>query len=139
MGFLVALIKLGIKWAPKSIVLKIANYKLKGIAEVKDYVVDLDARTVYANTLLYGETEAIEVWAEHFGIILENGAYKFILQTARSNKPWLNNSFAFVLGKAFPIPVIPQLAPFMPLAYALLKVELELPEQKVVTAIEAKS
>ncbi|MCX7085432.1 MAG: hypothetical protein NTY69_07810 [Methylococcales bacterium] len=68
-----------------------------------------------------------------------DSAYKFILQTARSNKPWLNNSFAFVLGKAFPIPVIPQLAPFMPLAYALLKVELELPEQKVVTAIEAKS
>ena len=138
MGFLVALIKLGVKWAPKSIVLWAVNLKLKGIAEVKDYAVDLDARTVYANTLLFGETEAIEVRAEQFGIILDNGAYKFILQKVNSNKPWLNNTFAFVLGKAFPIPVIPQLAPFMPLAYALLKIELELPEQKVVAAIAAK-
>ncbi len=138
MGFLVALIKLGIKWAPKSIVLWAVNLKLKGIAEVKDYAVDLDARTVYANTLLYGETEAIEVQAEQFGIILDNGAYKFILQKVSSNKPWLNNTFAFVLGKAFPIPVIPQLAPFMPLAYALLKIELELPEQAVVAAIAVK-
>lgn len=139
MGILVALIKLGIKWAPKSIVLWLANYKLKGIAEVKDYAVDLDARTVYANTLLYGETEAIEVRAEQFGIVLDNGAYKFILQKAQSNKPWLNNTFAFVLGKAIAIPLIPQLTPFMPLAYALLKIELELPDQKVVAAIEAKS
>ncbi len=139
MGILVALIKLGIKWAPKSIVLWVANYKLKGIAEVKDYAVDLDARTVYANTLLYGETEAIEVRAEQFGIVLDNGAYKFILQKAQSNKPWLNNTFAFVLGKAIAIPLIPQLTPFMPLAYALLKIELELPDQKVVAAIEAKS
>ena len=139
MGILVALIKLGIKWAPKSIVLWVANYKLKGIAEVKDYAVDLDARTVYANTLLYGETEAIEVRAEQFGIVLDNGAYKFILQKAQSNKPWLNNTFAFVLGKAIAIPLIPQLTPFMPLAYALLKIELKLPDQKVVAAIEAKS
>ena len=139
MGFLVALIKLGIKWAPKSIVLWVVNYKLKGIAEVKDYALDLEARTVYANTLLYGETEAIEVRAEQFGIILEAGAYKFILQKAESNKPWLTNSFAFVLGKVLPIPVIPLLAPFMPLAYALLKIELELPEPKVVAVIEAKN
>jgi len=133
MRFLIALIKLGVKWAPKSMVLRVANFKLKGIAEIKDYAVDLDTREVYACTLLYGETEAIEVWAEQFGIILENGAYKFILQKAHSNKPWLSNSFIFVLGKAFPIPVIPQLARFMPLAYELLKVELELPEQKVIT------
>ncbi len=138
MGFLVALIKLGIKWAPKSIVLWVANYKLKGITEVKDYAVDLETRTVYANILLYGESEAIEVKAEQFGIILDNGAYKFILQKAHSNKPWLNNTFAFVLGKAIAIPVIPQLTPFMPLAYALLKIELELPEQKIVAVIEAK-
>ena len=137
MRFLIAVIKLGVKWAPKSIVLKVANFKLKGIAEVHDYAVDLDARTVYANTLLYGETEAIEVWAEQFGIILENGAYKFILQQAHSNKPWLNNSFAFVLGKAFPIPVVPKLARFMPLAYALLKVEVALPEQKQIAAGDA--
>ena len=71
MGFLVALIKLGIKWAPKSIVLWVANYKLKGITEVKDYAVDLETRTVYANILLYGESEAIEVKAEQFGIILD--------------------------------------------------------------------
>ncbi len=137
MRFLIAVIKLGVKWTPKSIVLKVANIKLKGIAEIKDYAVDLDARTVYANTLLSGETEAIEVWAEQFGIILDNGSYKFVLQQAHSNKAWLNNSFAFVLGKAFPIPVVPKLARFMPLAYELLKVEQALPGQKKIAAGDA--
>lgn len=132
---LVWLIKLAIKWAPKKIVMRVANYKLKGLADVKDYAVDLDAKTAYAHIHLYGEAESIEVWVENFGILLEGNSYTFILHQAKSNKPWLNNSFAFVLGKAWKIPVIPQLTPFMPLAYALLK--LEIPVQKVVGYIES--
>ncbi len=133
-NILVGLIKLAIKWAPKKIVLRVANYKLKGIADVKDYAVDLDAKTAYAHIHLYGEVESIEVWLENFGIIIDEEAYKFILQQARSNKPWLNNSFAFILGKAWKIPVIPQLTPFMPLAYALLK--LDIPALNVTGYIE---
>ena len=133
-NILVRLIKLAIKWAPKNIVMRVANYKLKGIADVKDYAVDLDAKTAYAHIHLYGEAESIEVWVENFGILIDKDSYKFILQQAKSNKPWLNNSFAFVLGKAWKIPVIPQLTPFMPLAYALLKIEI--PAQKVTGYIE---
>jgi hypothetical protein len=37
-----------------------ANRMLKGIAELTDYRINLDARTAYVQTLLYGEAEAIE-------------------------------------------------------------------------------
>ena len=129
MNYLVSLIKIAIKWTPKMMILWVANYKLKVIAEVKDFNLDLDARKVYVHTQLFGEADSIEVWAENFAIIIDQDTYKFILQLAKSNKPWLSNTFALIVGKAWPIPTIPQLAPFMPLAYALLKAES--PVQKI--------
>jgi hypothetical protein len=118
-------------------ILWVANYKLKGIAEVKDFNLDLDARKVYVHTQLFGEADSIEVWAENFAIIIDQDTYKFILQLAKSNKPWLSNTFALIVGKAWPIPTIPQLAPFMPLAYALLKAES--PVQKISGYIDGDS
>ena len=121
MNYLVSLIKIAIKWAPKTMILWLANYKLKGIAEVKDFNLDLDKRKIYVHTQLFGEADSIEVWAENFAIIIDQDTYKFILQHAQSNKPWLTNTFALIVGRALPIPALPQLSPFMPLAYALLK------------------
>jgi hypothetical protein len=137
MNYLVSLIKIAIKWTPKMMILWVANYKLKGIAEVKDFNLDLDARKVYVHTQLFGEADSIEVWAENFAIIIDQDTYKFILQLAKSNKPWLSNTFALIVGKAWPIPKIPQLAPFMPLAYALLKAES--PVQKISGYIDGDS
>ena len=123
MNFLTGLIKIAIKWTPKVIILWVVNYKLKGIAEVKDFDLELDERKVYVHTQLFGEVESIEVWIENFGMIIDEDNYKFILQHARSNKPWLNNTLALMVGKAWKIPVIPQLTTYMPLAYSLLKFE----------------
>ena len=123
MNFLTGLIKIAIKWTPKVIILWVVNYKLKGIAEVKDFDLELDERKVYVYTQLFGEVESIEVWMENFGMIIDEDNYKFILQHARSNKPWLNNTLALMVGKAWKIPMIPQLTTYMPLAYALLKFE----------------
>ncbi len=137
MNYLVSLIKIAIKWTPKIMILWVANYRLKGIAELKDFNLDLDRRTVYVHTQLFGETESIEVWAENFAIFIEDDAYKFILQQAKSNKPWLNNTFALIVGKAWSIPVIPQLTAFMPLAHALLKTDY--PAHKLTGYIESDS
>lgn len=96
---------MAIKWTPKKLVLWVANTQLKGIAELGDFDVDLDARKVYGQVLLFGETEAIEVWFEDFAIIVEGDAYSFILQQAKSNKPWLTNALARIVGKAWKVPV----------------------------------
>ena len=58
MNFLTGLIKIAIKWTPKVIILWVVNYQLKGIAEVKDFDLELDERKVYVHTQLFGEVES---------------------------------------------------------------------------------
>jgi hypothetical protein len=118
------LVKMAIKCSPKVAVIWVANKVLKGIAELSDFIFDLDLRTAYVQMTLYGEAEPIEVWLDDFAIINEeDGSKKFIVQQAKSNKPWLQNIFAHIVGKAWKIPVIPQLAPYMDLIAELLKAE----------------
>jgi hypothetical protein len=102
-------------------VLWVANKVLKGIAEFTDFNFDLDTRKVYVQTTLYGETEAIEVWLEDFAIVSDGKSYSFIIQHARSNRPWLTNILAHIVGKAWKIPVIPQLTAYMALVAELLE------------------
>jgi hypothetical protein len=118
-----SLVKMAINWTPKVMVLCVANRVLKGIAELSDYSFDLDSRKAYLKTMLYGEVEAIEVWLDGFAIICDEGSKKFIIQQAESNKPWLNNIFAHVIGKEWKIPVIPQLSAPIELIAELLKAE----------------
>ncbi len=127
MSYKSSLIKIAIKLTPNIMILWVANIILKGIAELTEFNFDLDARKVYVQTMLYGETEAIEVWVDGFAIISEEESYKFIIQQAQSNKPWLNNLLARFVGKAWKIPVIPQLAAHIGLIAELLKAET--PEQ----------
>ncbi|MDD1606236.1 MAG: hypothetical protein LUP96_06020 [Methylococcaceae bacterium] len=127
MSYKTSLIKIAIKLTPNMMIVWVANIVLKGIAELTDFNFDIDARKVYVQTTLYGETEAIEVWVDGFAIISEEESYKFIIHQAQSNKPWLNNIFARFVGKAWKIPVIPQLAAHIELIADLFKAET--PEQ----------
>jgi hypothetical protein len=123
MSFKSSLVKIAINWTPKMMVIWVANFVLKGIAELSDYRLDLDARTAYVQTTLYGEAEPIEVWLDGFAIIKDDESKRFILHQAQSNKPWLTNLFAHIVGKEWKIPVIPQLASHLDLITELLKAE----------------
>ena len=101
----------------------VANIILKGIAELADFNFDIDTRSAYVKIQLLGESETIEVWLEDFAIISDEGAYQFIIHQAQSNRLWLNNILARIAGKAWKIPVIPQLAPHMELVAELFKAE----------------
>ena len=121
MSFKTRLIKLAIKWTPKTLVLWVGNIALKGIATIADFNFDIDARKAYVKTLLLGEAEPIEVWLDDFAVVSQEGAYHFILQQAQSNKPWLNNILAHIVGKAWKIPDIPQLRAHLDLVVELFK------------------
>ncbi|MGZ5577009.1 MAG: hypothetical protein ACXWEV_09015 [Methylobacter sp.] len=128
MSFKTGLIKMAIKYTPNVMVIWVANIVLKGIAELKDFSFDLDARTAYVQIQLVGEVETIDVWMEDFAIINDDGAYQFIIQKAESNRIWLSNILSRITGKAWRIPEIPQLAPHLGLISELLKAES--PEQE---------
>jgi len=123
MSYKTSLIKMAIKLTPNVMIVWVANVILKGIAELTEFSFDLDTRKVYVQTMLYGETEAIEVWVDGFGIISDKESYKFIIQQAQSNKPWLNNLLGHFVGKEWKIPVIPQLAAYFELIADVFKVE----------------
>lgn len=123
MSYKTSLIKLIIKCAPIKIILWVANMKLKGIAEITDFRFDLDARTAHVQTQLFGEAEPIDVWVEGYGIMQDEQNYRFIIQHAQSNKPWLDNTLARITGKGWKIPAIPHLASQMELIAELLKID----------------
>lgn len=106
----------------------VANIVLKGIAELTDFSFDIEARTAYVQIQLVGESETIEVWLEGFAIISDEESYKFIIHQATSNRIWLGNLLSRIVGKAWKIPVLPQLAAQMELAAELLAAET--PEQE---------
>jgi hypothetical protein len=102
-------IKMAIKWAPKTIVLWVANKILKGIAHLSDFSCDLDSRTAYVQTTLYGETEPIDIHLQGFAILNEADGYKLFISEAEATRPWLHNVLARICGKPWKIPAIPQL------------------------------
>jgi hypothetical protein len=123
MRYLSSLIKIAIKWTPKTLVLWLVNFKLKGIAKLIDFEFDLGARKVYVKTQLDGELEAIEVWVENFAMLHDEQGYYLIIDQACANRPWLNHLLATVVGKPWQIPEMPQLTPYLGLAFELLKAE----------------
>ncbi|MCX7092942.1 MAG: hypothetical protein NTY50_05780 [Methylobacter sp.] len=128
MSYKTGLIKMAIKWTPNAMIIWVANIVLKDIAELKDFNFDLETRKVYVQTQLLGESETIDVWLEDFAVVNDEDGYKFIVQQARSNRIWLTNLLSRIVGKAWKIPVIPQLAAQMELISELFKAEN--PEQK---------
>ncbi len=123
MSFTSALVKTAIKWTPNKVITWVANIILKDIAELTDFNLDLDARKVYVQTLLNGEVEPIEVWVDGFAVVSNAETYCFIMQQAESNKPWLNNVLARIVGKEWKIPVIPKFKAYFDLIAEVLKAE----------------
>jgi hypothetical protein len=123
MSLTTGLIKLAIKLVPWGMVSWVANKKLKGIATLTGFNVNLDTRKVYLCTQLEGEAEPIEVCVDGFAVMRDGDSYTFVVQHAQSNKPWLNNAFARFTGKAWTIPVPPRFAPQADLVAELLKPE----------------
>jgi len=124
------IIKIGAKLTPKILVSWVANIVFKGIAEFSKIAYDLDARTAFVDVTLYGEEEPIEVAVDGFEIQGDEGNYQFILHKAESNKPWMNNILARIVGKAWDIPDIPQYK--LPLEIIANLLKAESPEQEAV-------
>jgi hypothetical protein len=129
MSFKTGLIKIAIKLAPNILVLWVANKILKGIAELSDFNFDLDERKVYVQATLSGEAEPIEVWLNGFAIISDETSHTLIIQQARSSRLWLNNLLSRIIGKAWPIPEIPQFKAQIELASELFKAESPVQEE----------
>ncbi len=128
MSFKSSLLKIAIQWTPDFLIIWVANIILKGIAELIDLNFDLDTRSAYVQTRLYGEDDIIEIWLDGFAIISDDGSHRLIIQHADSNRPWLHNLLGRIAGKELKIPVIPQLAAHIELISELLNAES--PEQE---------
>jgi hypothetical protein len=121
MSFTSGLIKTAINCTPDFMMQWVANFILKGIAEISSFNFDLDTRMVYILLTLNGETEAIEVWIDGFAISQEYGVTYLMLNEGRSNKPWLNAIFAKITGKRWKIPALPQFQTYIDLAADVFK------------------
>lgn len=121
MKIAISLTKFVIKWTPRKLISWVANIVLKDIAELTNLSFDLEARTVYIQVQLMGESETIEVWIDGFAIIPHNGSYQFIIEQAKSNRLWLNNILSRLVGKTWKIPNTPQFAPYIQFIVELLE------------------
>ncbi len=105
MSYKSSLIKIACNNTPKKMVFWLVNKKLKGIAKLKDYVIDFDDRKIHTKVLLEGEEELIEVSLEDFALIKDEEYYLFVIQSVQANRPWLNNMLAkAILGREIKIP-----------------------------------
>jgi len=107
MSFKSNLVKFVIKLTPNALIIWVANKIMKGFAELQAFDFDIDARKIYAQTLLLGEDIPIEVRLEDFAVFNDGDGYRFIIHHASSNKPWLNNLLMRVIGKGWKIPSLP--------------------------------
>lgn len=121
MSIRASLIKVAIKMTPPFVITFVANIILRGIAQLKVFQFDLEARSLYVATRLLGEPEDIILKVENFGVVKIGGKYFFILRSAESNKLWLNNLMRHFLNQRWPIPEIPQITPYMGLINELLE------------------
>jgi hypothetical protein len=121
MSYKTTLIKLAIKWTPKLMVVWTTNFILKGIAQLIDFDLDIEARKVYVHIKLEGEAESIEVWLNDFAIASKDNAYQLLIQDAQSNRIWLTNIFAHITGRAWNIPVPPQFVSYFKLIAELFQ------------------
>ncbi|MGR8942319.1 MAG: hypothetical protein ACU83V_14770 [Gammaproteobacteria bacterium] len=123
MSFKSSLVKFAIKMTPNFVVRWVANFILKGIAEISEFSFDIDARTAYVQATLYGETEPIDVWVHDFGIVTDEESHYLTIHEAQSNKPWLNNLLSRIAGKTWKIPAIPQFQDEIELVSEVLEIE----------------
>lgn len=123
MSFKASLVKNAIKCTPNKMIMWVANTKLKGIAELTEFNLDLEARKVYIQAYLVGEAEPIELNVDGFAVNSDGQSHSFFIQQGQSNKVWLNNLLTYVVGREWKIPTIPQIQPYMGLITELLQPE----------------
>lgn len=123
MSFKSKIIKIAIKYTPDKLIVWVANIVLKGIGELTDFSFDLEARKSFVQIQLLGESETIDVWIEGFAIINREESYQFVIHQAKSNRLWLDNILSRITGKAWKIPVIPQLKPHIALLAEVFNAE----------------
>ena len=121
MSLKAAFIKIAIKLTPTILIIWVSNLILKGIARLLEFEFDLETRKFHVKTQLYGEIDTIDVWVEDFMINTDGESYEFLIRQAHSDRPWLTNILALVVGKSWKIPVIPELASHMGVFAELLK------------------
>lgn len=114
-------IKMAIKMTPNFLIVWVANIVLKGIAELLRFDFDVDTRKLYVQTRLYGEESTIDVMLEDFAVFNDGDGYRVIIYHASSDRPWLNNLLAKVIGKAWKIPAIPEFSAQLDLIAELFK------------------
>ena len=114
------LIKIAIKLTPTIFIIWVSNLILKGIARLLEFEFDLENRKFHVKTQLYGEIDTIDVWVENFMINTDGTSYELLILKANSDRLWLTNILALIVGKSWKIPVIPELAPHMTLIAELL-------------------
>lgn len=118
-----ALLKIVIRLTPNIFIIWVSNIILKGIAELTEFNFDIDARTLHVQTKLYGEEGTIDVSLEDFAVFHDGETYRVIVHHARSDRPWLNNLLARIIGKAWKIPALPQFAAQLELVAELFKAQ----------------
>lgn len=104
-----SLLRLAIKLTPDFLIIWIANFVLKGVAQLLVFNFDIDTRRLYVKTQLYGESDTIEVTLEDFVLFNDGDAYRFIIHRGYSDRLWLSNLLNKFVGKAWKIPAIPML------------------------------
>ena len=114
------LIKIAIKLTPTIFIIWVSNLILKGIARLLEFEFDLENRKFHVKTQLYGEIDTIDVWVEDFMINTDGTSYELLILKANSDRLWLTNILALIVGKSWKIPAIPELAPHMTLIAELL-------------------
>jgi len=122
------LIKIAIKLTPTIFIIWVSNFILKGIARLLEFEFDLENRKFHVKTQLYGEIDTIDVWVEDFMINTDGTSYELLILKANSDRLWLTNILALIVGKSWKIPVIPELAPHMTLIAELLNAPVHVKE-----------
>jgi hypothetical protein len=122
------LIKIAIKLTPTIFIIWVSNLILKGIARLLEFEFDLENRKFHVKTQLYGEIDTIDVWVEDFMINTDGTSYELLILKANSDRLWLTNILALIVGKSWKIPVIPELAPHMTLIAELLNAPVHVKE-----------
>lgn len=105
MGYKTSLLKMALNKTPTKMVLWAANKKLKGVAELTDFSFDSKERRLYAELILVGEEEPVDVLLEDFSIIVDEEIVRLHIHQVQSNRPWLDALLnRVVVGRGWKVP-----------------------------------
>ncbi len=105
MSYKSTLVRFAIKQTPKKMVLWLANKKTKDIAELTDFSFNLEERKLYAQMVLAGEEEAVDLRIEDFTLVAHEESFRISFHQVQSNRPWLDALLMkFLLDREWKVP-----------------------------------